>query len=165
MIFFWRIPSGRGKVIPRGISKTSDSVNRHRTVASAVFESAAPGENPGLTTFWVTLGEPVVSLSVPLWTYAEAVPELLNGEGDAQLNREFRRLKALVYQDTLNPNIIDLPRSTAIGKSLHRTQKKIFRLTGKALRKWHKKPPEASEVAAFQEKIALMAYRAAQKIR
>lgn len=153
------------KSIPAGTYRTQDSINRYRTVASAVFEGVCPGEDPRLTTFWIALGEPTVSISIPLWTYAGRVPELLDGKGDAPLNCEFRRLKALAYPDTLNPSHLDRQKALAIRESLDRTQIKIFKQTEKILNTWRKNPPSAREVAAFQKKMAELAYRAARKIQ
>ncbi len=152
------------KAIPAHMHKTSDTVNRFRTVASAVFESVRPGEDPQLTTFWIALGEPAVSISIPLWTLAGNVPDLLEGNGDAPLNREFRRLKKMVYPDTTEPNIIDIKRTQEVQKSLSATQQKIFKLTENKLIKWRRQTPDASEVAAFQNKMAKMAYRAARAV-
>jgi len=146
-----------------GLHKTQDSINRYRTVASAVFEGVHPGEDPRLTTFWITLGEPIVSMSIPLWTYAGGVTEFLDGKGDAPLNREFRRLKALVYPDSLNPSNLDRQKALTIRESLDHTQIKIFKQTEKKLNAWRKNPPLAREVAAFQRKMAELAYRAARK--
>jgi len=153
------------KEIPAGIHKTADTINRFRTVASAVFEGVQPGEDPRLTTFWITLGEPIVSVSIPLWTYAGCVPDLLDGNGDAPLNREFRRLKALVYPDTLNASHLDTQQTLSIRESINSTQAKIFKQTEKKLTAWRKNPPTAIEVADFQKKMAEMAFRAARKIR
>lgn len=138
---------------------TRQTINRFRTVACAVFESI-PGV-PALTTFWVVLGEPAVGLAVPVWVAAGGVPQLLDSAGYAPLNRQFTRLRELVYPDTTAPSYLDRKRLPSIQKQLRPTQKRIFRATARQIKRWQKKPPTPLELQRFQEQMAEQAYQAA----
>jgi len=143
--------------------RTQDTVNRYRTVSAATFSGVRAGEDPELSTFWCTLGEPAVSVSVPLWTYARSVPDLLNGADGAVLNELFRRLKAEVY-DSDDPQLLDKARALEIQEELQPLQNLIFRRTERQLRRWRQSPPPRQRVARYQEKTVERVYRRVSRI-
>lgn len=139
--------------------KTSDTINRHRTVSAAIFTGYVD-KTPALTTFWCTLGEPAVALAVPLWVRSAQIPVELNGTGGALLNAAFMDIKNAVYAD---PTHIDLGKLRQIRQIFDQTQDKIFRKTARQLKRWEKNLPEPAEMAVFQDKMVSMALRAARK--
>jgi len=145
--------------------KTVDTISRHRTVAAAVFDGVNSGEDPQLTTFWCTLGEPAVSISVPIWVSSGQVPAEMDSVGFSPLNKRFQELKAFAYPDTSLANMIDIGHYRVIRNKIDKTQKIIFRQTEKQMKKWRMHPPSSKEISAFQEKMAKIAYRAANKIQ
>ncbi len=144
---------------------TGGTVNRHRTVSCSVFESSLPGENPLLTTYWITLGEPAVSVAVPLWVLAGEVPGVMDGEGAAPLNLLFQELKAYVYSDTTRPEYINAARLAEVQKQTDKIQNWVFKKTEKQLRKWRKISPTAAEVAAFQGKVTTEVMKKVERIK
>jgi hypothetical protein len=155
--------------------KTVDTINRYRTVAAAVFDGVRLGEDPQLTTFWCTLGEPAISISVPLWVKAGRVPALMDSARFSQINKEFQRLKSIAYAHSFMLTTSDYSDSTLtdtilvvtcqdIQSRLDVVQREIFRQTQKHLKEWRKRSPSPEEVSAFQEKMVIMAYRAANGI-
>jgi len=146
-------------------TKTNDTVNRHRTVSCAVFQGVKPDEDPRLATFWCTLGEPAVSVSIPLWTYSGGVPTILDSISYSPLNKIFQELKAYAYSDSSDSKMINTDRLIMIQKELDKTQRIIFRRTERKLRKWRKKSPSQEEVMNFQEKMVQKAFKASVKVR
>ena len=145
--------------------KTAGTVNRHRTVSCSVFESTLLGEDPCLTTYWITLGEPAVSVAVPLWVYAGEVPAAMDGDGGAPLNLLFQELKAYVYPDTSRPKYINAARLAEVQKQTDKIQKRVLKKTAKQLRKWRKIAPTSVEVADFQRKIIAEVMKKLERIK
>ncbi|MFH1853282.1 MAG: hypothetical protein ABIA75_13165 [Candidatus Neomarinimicrobiota bacterium] len=137
---------------------TGGTVNRHRTVSCSIFESVLDGEDPCLTTYWITLGEPAVSVAIPLWVLAGEVPSLLDGDSGAPLNLVFQELKAFVYPDTARPEYINAARLLHVQQQTDQIQNWVFKKTEKQLKRWHASPPQPGEVAKFQQSITQSVY-------
>ncbi len=132
---------------------TTATINRHRTVSCSVFESTLANEDPRLTTYWITLGEPAVSVALPLWVLAGEVPAVMDGAGSAPLNLLFQELKAYVYPDTSRSRDISALRLAEIQRKTDRVQKWVFRKTRRKMNQWRRSTPAPAEVAVFQEKL------------
>lgn len=139
---------------------TQQTINRHRTVACAVFE--VPPEAPALATFWIILGEPATALALPLWVAAGVVPQLVDSAGYAPTNRLFTQIRAYAYPDTAAPQYVDTERLIFIQKYLKAAQSKIFKATARRLQQWQTKPPTSEEMVLMQNQMADIAYRASQ---
>ena len=146
-----------------GPVRTQDTVNRYRTVSAATFAGIRDGEDPELSTFWCTLGEPVVSITLPLWTYARSVPGPLNGANGAPLNELFRELKEKVYHCG-DPQLLDRGMAREIWERLRPVQESIFHRTDKKLRKWRESPPSRRRVARYQERTVRRVYRSVSRV-
>ena len=144
--------------------RAQDTVNRFRSVAAAIFEGAHRGENREMTTFWCTLGEPAASVSIPLWTYAQGVPALLDSPGGSSFNQAFRELKDGLYPGE-NPQMLSLEKLRGLREELDRTQAKIFRKTRRQRLFWNIRKPSRAQVAIFQEEMARLAMRKATKLK
>jgi len=144
---------------------TGSTVNRHRTVSSSIFESALPGENSQLTTYWITLGEPAVSVAVPLWVLAGEVPDEMDGADGAPLNLLFQELKAYVYSDSSRSKYINASRLEEVQKQTDNIQKWVFKKTTKKLWKWRKTQPTPAELAKFQVKIIAEVMKKLERIK
>jgi len=143
-----------------GQRKTQDTVNRYRSVSAAVFDSYDAGGLPALTTFWCSLGEPVASISIPLWVRSGQVPIALDSDSGSSLNKLFQEIKEALYADKTHLGLARLEQSHNI---LDKGQKQIFRKTAKELKKWERALPGPDTVAAFQEKMLSIAVRSANK--
>lgn len=141
--------------------KTRDTVNRYRTVSCAVFDGVGNGEDPRFTTFWCTLGEPVVSISVPLWVFAGNVPTQMVSASGSPLNKTFQKIKRQLYPEDA---CIDLNQVNRIQHILYKGQKKIFRKTENILKEWRRHNPAPEEVSRFQDQMAAIAVQTAQKV-
>ena len=141
--------------------KTQDTVNRYRSVSASVFDSYGAGGSPELTTFWCSLGEPAVSISIPLWVRSGRVPLVLDSDSGSSLNKLFRDIKEVLYADQTHIDLVRLERSRKI---LDKGQKQIFRKTAKELKKWERALPEPDTIVAFQEKMLSIALRSVNKV-
>ncbi|MBU4443555.1 hypothetical protein KJ656_00505 [bacterium] len=141
--------------------KTRDTVNRFKTVSCAVFDGVGNGEDPRFTTFWCTLGEPVVSISVPLWVFAGNVPTQMVSASGSPLNKTFQKIKRQLYPEDA---CIDLNQVNRIQHILYKGQKKIFRKTENILKEWRRHNPAPEEVSRFQDQMAAIAVQTAQKV-
>ncbi|MCD6441091.1 MAG: hypothetical protein J7L86_04820 [Candidatus Marinimicrobia bacterium] len=139
------------------LRKTQDTVNRYRTVSSAVFD----GCDPRFTTFWCTPGEPVASISIPLWVYSGRVPSVLDSVSGSPLNLKFQEIRRYLYP---KDKLIDVSRLKRIQPLLDHGQKQIFRKTQRALKSWRKTNPTPEDVALFQDQMAGIAVKTARKV-
>jgi len=69
--------------LPIGCVITEETINRYKTRSCSVIRGVLPGENPLLSTTYAMLGQPVLSLAVPLWVGSEYVPYCLRGRDQA----------------------------------------------------------------------------------
>jgi len=68
---------------PIGVVNTSETINRFKTRSCSVIRGVLPGEDPHLVTTYAMLGQPVLSIAVPLWVASEYVPLFLRGDEQA----------------------------------------------------------------------------------
>ncbi|MCO6044831.1 BPL-N domain-containing protein [Aeoliella sp. ICT_H6.2] len=61
------------------------SISHNKTVSAAVFHGVRPGEDPRLTTMWVMLGDPKLSIAVPCFPTQSVVADPLEGAKGAEL--------------------------------------------------------------------------------
>jgi len=134
--------------------KTQDTVNRYRSVSTAVFDSYGAGGSSALTTFWCSLGEPVASISIPLWVRSGQVPVALDSDSGSSLNKLFQKIKEALYADKTHINLTHLEHARSI---LDKGQKQIFKKTAKELKKWKRALPSPDTISAFQEKMLSIA--------
>ena len=57
-----------------------DFIPRRISTASVVFEGIDPGENPLLTTMWISLGYPPCAETTAVWVTDDGVPDELKGD-------------------------------------------------------------------------------------
>jgi len=81
---------------PEGWFPTPVSICRNTTVSATLFHGILPGEPACLTTMWTILGQPALSIAVPLWAVGEMPPEM-NGPATAPLCDEANRLRAVYF--------------------------------------------------------------------
>jgi len=136
------------------------SINRKSSVSAAIFEGIVKQEDPELTTFWCNIGEPALSVAIPLWVYSEEVPQVLNSNDSSSINHLALELEDFVYPDTSRSNSIFLPNYQKIRDDINRIQQYVIRRTRNKLTEWREDKPARSEVAKFQKEIASRVYRA-----
>jgi hypothetical protein len=63
---------------PVGFVNTSETINRYKTRSCSVIRGVLPDEDPRLTTTYAILGQPVLSIAIPLWVASESMPSFLS---------------------------------------------------------------------------------------
>jgi len=149
---------------PRGFVKTNNSINRHRTVACAVFHGVKRSENPANATMWCILGEPICGIAVPVWPRAGQVSALLDGERESVLNRRSQDLKQQLYSNEKWPQFFDSYKLSGDPHSLlpHllNQENEILAKTEKRLADWRLKNPPMEDMKSLQNELIAKALRA-----
>ncbi len=142
-------------------------IDRDSTSAAVVLQGRSGSDWPP-ATMWVMLGEPLVSVAVPVWVEAGEVPPALWQGDDAPLVRETLRLKKIVrpFAEPDKAEYIDLSRldnreRSGLLPGLLGTEREIRIATASFL----KARRSAAELAAFQREMAQKALAALQAAR
>ena len=146
---------------------TVDTIDRADTASAVVIQGRREGDPSSRATFWVTLGEPLASIAVPLWVEAKTTPALLREGKDAPLYLASLRVRKLFrpFTESDKENYIDLARlinheATGTLAPLLEAQNKIFAATADFLRT----NPTDDQLAPFAEKMAELAFSALNNI-
>ncbi len=149
---------------PKGFVKTSNSINRHRTVACAVFQGVKRGESPTNATMWCILGEPICGIAIPLWPRAGRVPADLDGTSESILNRRIQDLEQQIYSNDKWPQFFDSHKLIGDRHSLlsHllKQENEIIAKAEKKLADWRLKNPPMKEMERLQNELISQAVRA-----
>jgi len=144
---------------------TNDTINRNSSVSVIVFEAAPSRDKAYLATMWVSLGQPVSSVAVPMWPQAGRVPSVTTGPATAPLNDFTKRLVGTLYPDQrgrmkqyLNVNRLRTCGGEGVLKKLFRIEDQALERAWTKLAAWEKAKPMPAEVADFQEKLAAWVY-------
>jgi len=81
---------------PLGYIHVDKSICRTSSVSAAVMQGVRPGEPAFLSTFWVMLGQPAASITVPYWPVGPTPPEA-DGPQTAPLNDISNRIRGLLF--------------------------------------------------------------------
>ena len=144
---------------------TNDTINRNSSVSVIVFEAAPSRDKAYLATMWVSLGQPVSSVAVPMWPQAGRVPSVTTGPATAPLNDFTKRLVGTLYPDQrgrmkqyLNVNRLRTCGGEGVLKKLFTIEDQALERAWTKLAAWEKAKPLPAEVADFQEKLAAWVY-------
>ena len=144
---------------------TNDTINRNSSVSVILFEAAPSRDKAHLATMWVSLGQPVSSVAVPMWTQAGKVPSVTTGPVTAPLNDFSKRLVSYLYPDQRGrmKQYLNVNRLRTYGGE--GVLEKTFRIEDQAMEKarirlaaWENLRPLPNEIADFQEKLAAWVY-------
>ena len=149
---------------------TNDTINRLSTMSVSVFHGAPSPDLAYLATMWVLLGQPVASVSIPLWVSAEGVPEELTGENTAPLCDLSRQLVNFLYDDPrghmpqyMNATKLVKPEDRGILAILYGMENAVLRDTGLKQMEWQDRKPSAQEVLDFEKRTASRVYHNLKK--
>lgn len=98
--------------LPYGVISTHHTINRYYTSSSSVLVGRDKGGTPAI--MWEYLGQPIVSIPIPLWVEAGSVPTAMASPSGSILCDLSNRLKSIVYTGTstidtyILDNILDL---------------------------------------------------------
>lgn len=145
-----------------------DTINRTSTSAAVVICGKKPEDEDSIATFWVLLGEPVTSISVPVWLEAKESPLPLHEGETAPICKEAFRIKKIIRpysqrdkKNYMQVTLLDNKEKTGFLPLILKTEKEIFRETAQFLKTTH----NAGEFAAFQSKMAQKALEVLKRIK
>ncbi len=146
--------SGRVESLPAGMLPATGTISRTSTRSVVVITGPAPGEPVDLSTMWTMLGEPSISLALPLWVGAQSVPDGLADRLTADLCDEAKRMKTYAYSDANHPSAINSYRVAEVDQFMNSTANEIYRETGDHLRDWARQAPGQTDFANVQQDLA-----------
>jgi hypothetical protein len=144
--------------MPCGEWPTTDpAISRYRTRSAAVVHGVLPSEDPRLSTFWCTLGEPSCGVNVPLWSCAGTPPpEMCNPGQQAPLCVEIQQKELYCYTNLTDDTTIDTNELVGDdglggiqGYSLP-LEVEAFDEAADRLADWRLAFPQVSEIAEYQ---------------
>jgi len=91
---------------PEGYIPTGVSICRTSTVSATLFHGIRPGEPAITSTMWTLLGQPALSVTIPLWAVGGVPPET-NGPATAPLCDESNRLRGIIFGERSLRNYIN----------------------------------------------------------
>jgi hypothetical protein len=149
---------------------TDDTINRNSTMSVSVFHGAPSPEKAYLATMWVLLGQPVASVSIPLWVQAEGVPDKLSGEGRAPLCDLSRKIVAFLYDDGrghmtqyMNTTKLFKHKKWGVLATILAIEKAVMSEAESRMEEWKKKEPTSRDVLSFEQRTAERVYEALLK--
>jgi hypothetical protein len=127
----------------------SDFIPRNSTASSTVFQGVKKGENPELTTMWVILGYPPVSVALPAWVKAgHDNPDLImrrKGEGSSKMCDWTAAIKKTLYdverghgQSYLHFSKVFNSEGTGYMQQLKPVENQVFETFNPLIEKWRK---------------------------
>ncbi|MCP4147409.1 MAG: hypothetical protein GY757_06635 [bacterium] len=144
-----------------------DCINRPSTASAAVINGRIPGKKESIATFWIQLGEPVITIAVPVWVEAGETPLPLYEGKKAPICAASMNLKKRLYPSREGSKGRYMQVSRLVNKektgflpSLLETEKEIFEETARFLKIRH----TPKELAAFQSKMAKKALKVLTKL-
>lgn len=104
--------------LPVGFIDALYTINRYKTRSCSLIRGVLEGENPKLATTFAVLGQPALSIAIPLWVASEDVPIHLSGEQHAPWYNIISERMRLLYPLKEHPtcmNALYLLDSTSTG--------------------------------------------------
>jgi len=132
-----------------GYIHDSDLIPRRSTASATVFQGVKKGENPELTTMWVALGYPSVSIAMPAWVKAgNDNPALLlrnNTDRAAKMSEMVAEVKEKLYDvkrghgaEYIHFSKVFNAEGTGYMQQLAPIENQIFETVNPFVEKWHK---------------------------
>jgi hypothetical protein len=143
---------------PEGYIHVDKSICRTSTVSAAVMQGVRPGEPPSLSTFWVMLGQPAASITVPYWPVGPTPPEA-DGSQTAPLNDASRQLRGLLFDLPGERHFLDTRKlKSGVGGGLWgitmAAEDSILTAAETLLAEWRQQPPRAAEILQAEAAFA-----------
>lgn len=142
---------------------TRHTVSRSSTVSAGIIHGVKPGEDPGLTTLWVMLGDPKFTIAVPCWVSLDDVADPLKyktEDGVCAVAMRFR-------EDSLGGNRHTISTSTlpTIWTSIWPMENRLLEQTHASLEKWRLTEPSSFELQSVHREAAEQASQTMRQAR
>lgn len=146
---------------------TNDTINRNSTVSSFIFHGAPSQDKEYLATMWVMLGQPICTISTPLWAASGEAPAVLGGEGIPELNRLALNMAGYLYPDQRGhmKQYLNITRYLNYGgqsfyKNFTNIERDIFLNVQSRMKQWDNKKPDQKEIVTLQNNTVALVIRA-----
>jgi hypothetical protein len=111
---------------------------------------------------WTLLGQPALSVTIPLWAVGEVPPET-NGPSTAPLCDEANRLRGIVFgegglRNHINTRMLRDGRGGGLWSVTYAAEDSIFTATDVLLTSWRRGMPAAGEMLAKEHALAHYAW-------
>jgi hypothetical protein len=145
---------------PAGYIHVDKSICRTSSVSAAVMQGVKPGEPATLSTFWVMLGQPAASITLPYWPVGPTPPEA-DGPRTAPLCDASRRIRDLLFDlpGADNRHFLDTRKlKDGHGGGLWpitlAAEDSIFTATDALLNEWRRRQPTAATILQAEGALA-----------
>ena len=140
---------------------TSGTISRTGTVSAAVFHGVRPGEDPRLTTMWVTLGDPKFSVAVPCFPTMSKVADPLEGERGGEIGEVARMLRSISF--TRQENMMRTDLLPGIWQDVLPLEQQYLASTLDSRNQWAAEGVDEAQLDECHQQLATSAYQAMTK--
>lgn len=139
---------------------TADTISRATSVSAAVFHGVRANEDPGLTTMFVMLGDPKLSIAVPCWVKANKIPDDLHDERGGEIGEVALTLRGWGFRsDDRSLAASYLP---GIWQDLWTLEDRILAEARRYKDQWTQTGVDSAEMAAVSDEASASAMQAMQ---
>ncbi len=141
------------------------AINRYTTRSSVVVHGVLPSEDPRLSTFWCTLGEPSCGISTPMWSSSGIPSELFFNSGEqtilcaATKEKELYCYSSLATDSTIDTEaLVGSNGFSGIQAYSLPIENDAFEAVASRLEYWRSSNPSNLEINQFQNEISSRSY-------
>jgi len=147
-----------------GFVDATNTINRRLTASAGAIQGVLPGEEPLLSTFYAIVGQPIVTIPLPVWVAAGTTPPELDGPSTSPLCDLALQRKAEVYNypwngSYLNTYLIRGADGTGWLPLLEKIEERIYSESAIHISDWRAHGVDPGEMSAAQARIASEAFR------
>jgi len=146
--------------LPFGFLPMDSTICCQPTRSAEVMVGPSPGQPAGRTMMWVLLGEPEVTLPIPVWVQGGPVPAALGGDSKSELCNEAIRLRKLVHSDPDHQNAVNTLLLTDVLQKLAPAESSLFAMVDSAETAWAVTGPTPEQASTLTEQACFTALTA-----
>lgn len=151
-----------------GYVETTNTINRRTSVSGGAVLGVLPKEDPLLSTFYPMVGQPVVTIPLPVWVAAGPTPPELDGPITSPLCDLAKERMRLCYDDPAHYQLLNTyrlvdPEGSGFLTRAERVERWLLPEIYLRLEHWRRTGPDAEEMAQVEAQLATRAvdhYRA-----
>jgi hypothetical protein len=144
--------------LPPFALETYSTINRSTTAASNVFHGVKEDEDPGFTTMWTIIGEPIFSIAAPAWPAAGDAPDPLSRLEESPIRKLSLELKkksySTLFRNGKKRRYLDTRDLLRVLRGLYSVEDGILERTEEFLEEIRSRPLEEELLADFQQEMA-----------
>ena len=147
----------------KGYVDAGNTINRRSSTAAGIIHGVQPGEDPLLATFYALVGQPVVTIALPVWVAAGDTPPELNGKVTSPLCDLAIERKTDSYDGPYNSSLLNTYRLVGNCRNsylalVERVERWMFPIIEDHLEKWRETGVDPAKMAFVETGIAARAF-------